>query len=50
MQITRARAWIARRFRRRLPFAIVMVLLVGGATALTGAGIGGLAWNEEAGG
>lgn len=47
MQITRARAWIARRLRRRLPFAIVMVLLVGGATALTGAAIGGLAWWEN---
>jgi len=43
----RARAWLARRLRRRPPFAVVLVLLVTGFTALTGAAIGGLAWWEN---
>ena len=43
----RARAWLARRLRRRPPFWVALVLLVGGFTALTGAGIGLLAWREN---
>ena len=43
----RARAWLARRMRRRPPFWLVLVLVVGGFTALTGAAIGVLAWREN---
>jgi class 3 adenylate cyclase len=46
-QGARARAWLARRLRRRPPFWLALVLLVGGFTALTGAAIGLLAWHEN---
>jgi class 3 adenylate cyclase len=43
----RARAWLARRLRRRPPFWLALVLVVGGFTALTGTAIGVLAWREN---
>jgi class 3 adenylate cyclase len=46
-QMARARMVRARRLRRRPPFGIVMVLLVAGFTAVTGAAIGVLAWREN---
>ena len=42
-----SRPSIARLFRRRPPFALMLVLVVAGFTALTGAVIGGLAWREN---
>jgi class 3 adenylate cyclase len=43
----RARAWLARRVRRRPPFWLALVLVVAGFTGLTGTVIGVLAWVEN---